>query len=92
MSIGPLFPGWCPSVEYWNARRDGIQLSTRIVHADQWVYEHLPNRVSRSAIEPYTLEGCGFVGGTNLKIVLSTSESGHFAIAVSREQKRSVAG
>ena len=30
------------------------------------------------------------MGGTNLKIVLSTAESGHFAIAVSREQKRSV--
>jgi hypothetical protein len=32
------------------------------------------------------------MGGTNLKIALSTAESGHFAIAVSREQKRSVVG
>jgi hypothetical protein len=56
------------------------------------LYQHLPNRGSRSAIEHHTLEGCGFVGGTNLKIVLSTAESGHFAVAVSREQKRNVVG
>jgi hypothetical protein len=47
-NVDRLFPGWYPSVGYWSARRDGIQFSTRIVHEDQWVYQHLPNRVSRS--------------------------------------------